>query len=158
MSVDSRDLSVPVRLHIAALLKRSHYLGTGRPTPKATPRAVLTKSPTAITTTTTKQEFDLPYVRLITVHVPNSLPIRTPQHIEQFRPVTSDLHKFQLEGFAQQYFAQRKKGLFGKAYVPLSIMIQWQKHAITGSLLRKGIRDKVAVANFKSKYYWLKFN
>jgi len=39
--------------------------------------------------------------------------------------------------------------MFGKKYVPLASLIQWQHEGLTGSLLRKGISNKDAVSIFK---------
>jgi hypothetical protein len=63
--------------------------------------------------------------------------------------VGSDISRFQLAAFAQDYFAQRKRGLFSRKYVPLAALIQFQREPLTGSLLRKGISNKDAMSIFK---------
>ncbi len=46
------------------------------------------------------------------------------QHVVLPEPIQQDISKFQLEGYAQQFFKTRKKGFF-KRTIPLQEVLVW---------------------------------
>ena len=64
--------------------------------------------------------------------------------------ISSDIHAFQLDSFAEQYFAKRRTGIM-RTRVPLARLLTWQKTAITAPLLEATGKNyaKEAVIAFK---------
>ena len=66
------------------------------------------------------------------------------------RTISTEIHAFQLDTFAEQYFAKRRTG-FMRTRVPLSRLLTWQKLPITAPLLEATSKSyaKEAVIAFK---------
>lgn len=66
------------------------------------------------------------------------------------RTISTEIHAFQLDTFAEQYFAKRRTG-FMRTRVPLSRLLTWQKLPITAPLLEATSKSyaKEAVVAFK---------
>lgn len=63
--------------------------------------------------------------------------------------ISDEIHAFQLDSFASQYFAKRRAGLM-RQIVPVATVLKWQKGAISAPLLEgTKAHSKEAVIGFK---------